>query len=86
MDISSNFQGRPMVEAVAVEIVRVVVLPSGRIDRANAAKALGRSTKTLSEWARKGVGPAPEDRGGRIFYKWSDVQAFMGAEPAQPGL
>lgn len=65
--------------AVAVETVRVRVLPSGKVSREDAARAMGRTTKTLSEWARNGIGPKPENISGRIFYVWNDVQTFMGA-------
>jgi hypothetical protein len=64
---------------IEVERVKVAVLPSGKVNRKNAARALDRTEKTLSEWARLGIGPRPENRGGRIFYDWAEVQAFMGA-------
>lgn len=65
-----------------VEQVRVMVLPSGRVDRKNAAKALGRTPKTLAEWKRLGIGPRAHLVGGRVFYEWSDVQAFARGEAA----
>lgn len=64
----------------AVQIVRVAILPTGLMDRRNAAAALGRTAKTLSAWARLKIGPTPINVGGRIFYRWSEVQAFMSAE------
>ena len=66
----------------AVEQVRVMVLPSGRVDRKNAAKALNRAPKTLAEWTRLGIGPKPHNIGGRIFYEWSEVQAFARGDAA----
>ena len=63
----------------SVQQVVVMVLPSGKIDRLNCSKATGRSTKTLSEWARLGIGPKPHNIAGRVFYDWAEVQAFMGA-------
>lgn len=62
----------------AVEMVKVMVLPSGKVDRENAAKALGRSAKTLADWSLKGIGPKAHNIGGRVFYDWGEVQAFMG--------
>ena len=67
------------VDVVPASTVRVVILPSGKVNRQNAAKALGRTPKTLAEWARLGIGPRPQNIQGRIFYEWSEVQAFMGA-------
>lgn len=61
---------------VGVEQVRVLVLPDGRVDRRNAAKALGRQPKTLAEWKRLGIGPRCHLVGGRVFYNWVDVQAY----------
>ena len=69
----------PEVREPTVEHVRVLVLPSGKVDRRNAARAVGRSEKTLCEWARHGIGPRPQNIAGRIFYDWADVQSFMGA-------
>jgi hypothetical protein len=66
----------------AVEVVKIVVLPSGKVDRKNTAKAVNRIEKTLSEWARLGIGPKPQNIQGRIFYDWAEVQAFMGATAA----
>lgn len=63
-----------------IEQVRVTVLPDGRVDRKNAAKALGREPKTLAEWKRLGIGPRGFAVGGRIFYRWSEVQAFARGE------
>lgn len=51
----------------------------GRGDRKNAAAALGRSAKTLSEWARLKIGPTPVRVGGRIFYRWVEIQKFASA-------
>lgn len=61
----------------AVEMVKVQVLPSGKVDRKNTAKALGRTPKTLADWALKGAGPKPHNIGGRVFYDWAEVQEFM---------
>jgi hypothetical protein len=61
----------------AIEMVRVRVLPDGRLDRRNAALYLGRSPKTLAMWALQGRGPPPQkDKvSGRVFYLLSDLEA-----------
>lgn len=63
-----------------IEQVRVTVLPDGRVDRKNAARALNREPKTLAEWKRLGIGPRGFLVGGRVFYWWADVQAFARGE------
>lgn len=63
----------------------VTVLPTGLVDRRNAAAALGRRPKTLANWIAKKVGPPCFRAGGRCYYKWSDVQEFgRGGEPCAP--
>lgn len=66
-------------EDQGVEHVRVVVLPDGRLDRANAAKFLGRAPKTLAEWKRLGIGPDCQKTGGRIFYHIETLREFARA-------
>ncbi|WP_298198568.1 DNA-binding protein [Novosphingobium sp.] len=61
----------------SIDRVRVQVLPDGRLDRANAANYLGRSVKTLAEWARLGIGPRSFLVGGRRFYLLAELQAFV---------
>ena len=56
-----------------VKFESVKVLGSGLIRRSEAAKALGKTSKTLCEWAAKGIGPKPVRIGGRVFYRWDDV-------------
>ena len=63
-----------------LEIIKVVVLPDDRVDRKNAAIALNLSPKTLAEWRRLGRGPRAFNVGGRVFYRWSEVQAFGAGE------
>jgi hypothetical protein len=63
-----------------VEQIRVRVLPGNRVDRKNAAAALNRTPKTLAEWKRLGLGPRSHMIGGRVFYNWSEVQAFANGE------
>ncbi len=62
--------------------VKVRVLPGDRVDRRNAAAALNRSPKTLAEWKRLGIGPRAFLVGGRVFYRWSEVQAFAQGKAA----
>lgn len=55
---------------------RVRVRATGFVSRKDAAAALGKSPKTLAEWACKGVGPQPRKIGGRVFYDWAEVRNF----------
>jgi hypothetical protein len=59
-----------------VEIVRVKVLPDGRVPRADAARFLGLASATMAAWCVKGIGPRPRKVGGRIFYYLRDLEAF----------
>lgn len=61
----------------AIEMVRVRVLPDGRMDRESAARYLGRRPKTLAMWALHGKGPRSVKVGGRIFYFRSDLDEFI---------
>lgn len=63
-----------------VEMLKVRVMPDGRVDRPNAAVAFGRSPKTLAEWKCKGIGPRPINVGGRVFYDWQEVRAMARGE------
>lgn len=57
--------------------IGINVSPIGLVSRKDAAKALLMKPKTLCEWAKKGIGPNPVRVGGRIFYKWSELQSFV---------
>jgi hypothetical protein len=59
-----------------LDVVRVRVLPDGRLDRKNAALYLGRSPKTLAQWAMQGKGPRSHDIGGRAFYYLEECKAY----------
>ena len=59
-----------------VVIEKIRVTPSGNVSRKHAAIALGLKPKTLCEWAAKGLGPKAFKVGGRVFYRWDEVQAF----------
>lgn len=54
----------------------VYVNATGMISRKHAAKALGVKAKTMCEWGAKGLGPQPVRVGGRIYYRWAEVEAF----------
>jgi hypothetical protein len=69
---------------IAQDIVRVRVLPDGRLDRRNAALFLGRSPKTLAQWALQGKGPRSHDIGGRAFYYLDECRAYVAAESHGP--
>lgn len=60
-----------------MEEVKIMVLPDGRVDRANAARFLGLAPKTLAEHFRLGKGPVSHKVGGRRFYKLDDLKAFV---------
>lgn len=65
-----------------VDEIKVMVLPGDRVDRRNAALALGRSPKTLCDWKRLGLGPRSFSVGGRVFYRWSEVQQYAAGDMA----
>ena len=64
-------------ETIEVEPVRVRVLPNGNVDSNNAAKYVGRATKTLAMWRMQGIGPKWTKNGGRVFYNLEALDAFM---------
>lgn len=68
-----------------IEVLKVRIFPDNRVDRCNAAIALGRSAKTLASWKCKGIGPRPVNVGGRVFYDWDEVRAMArGEKPITP--
>lgn len=71
-----------MTDNIHCEQPTVLVLPDGRVDRANAAAFLGRAPKTLAEWHRLGKGPRSRMVGGRRFYDIGELRAFAGSEAA----
>lgn len=60
-----------------IELVRVRILPDGRMDRKNAARYLGLTPKTLAMWTTKGTGPKSHLVGGLRFYFKSALDAFI---------
>ena len=71
--------GRRSRREISVDVVRVRVLPDGRLDRRNAALYLGRSPKTLAQWALQGRGPPPhKDKvSGRVFYYLDELDVCI---------
>ena len=35
------------------------------------------SDALLSYWKKNGLGPKPTTRAGKLFYEWSDIEAFI---------
>ena len=66
-----------IVDPVEADLVRVRILPDGRMDRKNAATYLGRKPKTLAMWAMNGKGPRSVRVGGRCFYFKDALDAFV---------
>jgi hypothetical protein len=65
------------IQNVEVEVVRVRVLPDGRMTRKDSATYLGYQSKTLSMWHLQGKGPKPTRVGGRVFYFKNDLDNFV---------
>jgi predicted DNA-binding transcriptional regulator AlpA len=64
-------------ESIAIEQVRVRVLPDGRMRREDAARYLGLASKTLSNLQLQGKGPRPIKISGRVFYYRRDLDRFI---------
>jgi hypothetical protein len=73
--------GREDSRETSLDLVRIRVLPDGRVDRRNAALYLNRSPKTLAQWALQNRGPpAHKDNvSGRVFYYLEDLDACVAA-------
>lgn len=52
----------------------------GLITRRETAATLHASPRTLIAWAKLGYGPCPIRLGRRVFYRRSDVAAFVAGE------
>lgn len=55
--------------------VMITVLPGRRLDRRNAAAALGRKPKTLANWKSKGIGPRCFSVLGRCYYDLDEIES-----------
>lgn len=61
-----------------MKTVDITMYPDGRLDASNAAKYLGRSTKTLDSWRVYGGGPKfIKTGGGRVFYFLADLDEWL---------
>lgn len=71
--------------AAELEVVKVRVLPDGRMSRDDAAKYLGIAPKTLYWWGATGRGPLQRTIGSRVFLLKNDLDAFIatGAREAE---
>lgn len=56
---------------------KVLVLPDGRVSRADAARYLGISSKTLANWACQEMGPRSQKLGNRVFYMLPELDRFI---------
>jgi hypothetical protein len=79
MPAASRRRRRPEAMHGSINVVQVRVLPDQRLDRANAARYLGRRPKTLAMWALQGKGPPPHNVGGRVFYYLDELDAYVAA-------
>lgn len=80
MNMEKHFNDMAIADDVTlrnIEQVRVRVLPDGRVTRRDAAIFLGLAKKTLAMWAIQGKGPPSIRIGGRVYYRLSDLIAFI---------
>lgn len=63
-----------------VQVIKIRVLPDGRVSRAEAAKLFDRTPKTMAEWASKGWGPRCIHVGGRVFHDYAECLAMARGE------
>jgi hypothetical protein len=74
-------------ESDDAEVVKVKILPDGRVTRSGAADILGRKPKTLAEWKCKGWGPRSITVGGREFYSYAEcLEMARGEKPIKPSV
>lgn len=68
-----------------VERVSIRIFPDNRITRADWAKMINRTAKTVTMWSSKGWGPKAIPVGGRIFHDYSECQSMAsGEKPIKP--
>ena len=63
----------------SIDLVKVRILPDGRLTRADAAKYVGVTAQTLSNMSSQGRGPRVVRVGGRCFYFKADLDTFINA-------
>jgi hypothetical protein len=61
---------------MSIQQIEVAMYPDGRMDALNAARYVGRSTKTLAMMRCAGTGPMFVKR-GRIFYFKADLDRWL---------
>jgi hypothetical protein len=49
----------------------------GRLNRTDAGRYLGVTSKTMAEWKRTGKGPRSHKVGGMCFYYTDDLRAYV---------
>lgn len=62
---------------VAIDRVRVRVLPDGRLTRRDAAAYIGVQVKTMAMWSWQGKGPRAHRISGRVYYYLEDLADFV---------
>ncbi|SMC17983.1 Helix-turn-helix domain-containing protein [Andreprevotia lacus DSM 23236] len=50
-----------------------------------AATQMGVAVTTLATWRSRGNGPVYLKRGGKVFYRASDIEAFVAARTTEHG-
>ena len=58
----------------------IFIFPDGRMDRKNTGLYMGCATKTLADWAMKGIGPKYVLLGGKAFYFEDDVKDWISVQ------
>jgi predicted DNA-binding transcriptional regulator AlpA len=54
------------------------------VPRAEVERALGKSRRTLIEWAKQGYGPQPYRIGGEVMYDAAEVTQWINAQRIEP--
>ncbi|MGE8132716.1 helix-turn-helix transcriptional regulator [Novosphingobium subterraneum] len=57
----------------------ICITPDGRLTRRQAARFLGVAERTLANWRSRRCGPPQIKIGGKVFYRLSELQLFVGA-------
>jgi len=71
-------------ECSSLEVVKVTMLPDGRMNTRNAARYLGVKEKTLAQQRFQGRGPRYV-KPGRVFYYKEDLDAWLKRTGRTPG-
>lgn len=67
-------------QGLNVVTASITATPDGRVDRKAAATFLGIAPRTLANWRSQGRGPVIVKLGGRVFYRISDLTAFLSGQ------